>query len=300
MIKRFFLIFSLLIISQAVFSQEKDWGWWNETHGWESGMPGWRMWLIISPKYLGPNALPVPELKNGIIPEKSEIEFGADFHFKTGDPTQNLSGRCLIPFANSRIALELYGTIVEKYQMSETIRDERFARDKDGEGIIQGDFYFSTLIQITKNRKFPNTIARLGAKTASGGAYNAARVTDSPGYYLDLNFSKDISLSENTVFRPLAMVGFYSWQTNDELNLQNDALLYGAGFEYQGNTWSLTSSVTGYHGYKDNGDRPVVFNSGIKKDIGNKTVRIQYLHGIHDWEYETVKFSMIWYFDGIN
>lgn len=297
--KQYVFVVFLILYSLSAFPQEQDWEWWNTTHGWEKGMPGWRMWLIISPKYLGPNALPVPELKNGILPEEGEFEFGADFHFKSGDPTQNLSGRCLIPFANSKVAIELYGTIVEKYQMSEKIRDERFARDRDGKGIVRGDFYFSTLVQLAKNRKFPNTIVRMACRTPSGGAYAAARVSDSPGYYLDLNFSKDFEFLQTTVFRPKAMIGFYSWQTNDELNLQNDALQYGGGFELEGRSWDFNTSVTGYHGYKDNGDRPVVFNSALRKDFGKKTWRLQYLHGIHDWEYDTVKISVIWYFDGI-
>jgi hypothetical protein len=298
--KHFILLVALLCSCLFVFSQEQDYEWWNIKHGWETGMPGWRMWLVISPKYLGPNALPVPELKSGFISEKGEFEFGADFHFKTGDPTQNFTGRCLIPFAKSKIAIELYGIIVEKYQMSETVRDERFARDKDGKGITQGDFYFSTLVQLVKNRKFPNTLVRLACKTSSGGAYNAARVTDSPAYFFDLNFSKDIINKSGSVLRPEAMAGFYSWQTNDELNLQNDAILYGGGFEYQRSSWLFSSSLTGFYGYENNGDRPAVFNVGLKKDFGKKTWRIQYLHGLHDWEYDTVKFSLIWHFNGIN
>jgi len=297
--KRLISISFLLLICFQSYSQEQDWEWWNKTHGWEPGMPGWRNWLIISPGYLGPNALPVPELKDGLIPEKGEFEFGTVFHFKTGDPTQNLSARMLIPFAKSKIALELYGIVVEKYQMSETVRDERFARDKDGRGVTQGDFYFSTLMQLIKGRRFPNTLLRLACKTASGGAFYAARVSDSPGYYFDLNFSKDFSNPSGGMFRSSAMIGFYSWQTNDELNLQDDALLYGAGFAYLKNSWTLTSSLTGYHGYKNNGDRPMVLTADIKKGVGNKTIRLQYLHGLHDWEYKTVKISLTWHFDGI-
>ncbi|MBN2774075.1 MAG: hypothetical protein JXR31_07495, partial [Prolixibacteraceae bacterium] len=167
-------------------------------------------------------------------------------------------------------------------------------------GVTQGDFYFSTLIQLSRNRKFPNTMLRMACKTSSGGAYYAARVSDSPAYYFDLNFSKDYTCSENSVLRPMAMIGFYTWQTNDELNLQNDALLYGAGLELDEGKWSFTSSLTGYYGYKNNGDRPLIFTSGLKTDIGKKTLRLQYLHGLHDWEYNTFKLSMIWYLDGIN
>ena len=298
--KRLFLVPILLFSSLFALAQSQDYQWWNTIHGWQTGMPGWRMWLILSPKYLGPNALPVPELKNGIIPRKGDLEFGADFHFRPGDPTQDLSGRFLLPFAHSKIALELYGFIVEKYQMSNAIRDERFARDEDGKGITQGDFYFSTLIQLTKDRKFPNALLRMACKTSSGGAYYAARVTDSPAYFFDLDISKDIKNKAGTIIRPMGMIGFYSWQTNDELNLQDDALLYGAGFECPRKSWLFSSSLTGYYGYKNNGDRPMVLNIDLKKNLGKKTLRVRYLHGFHDWEYNTVKISLIWYFNGID
>ncbi len=281
------------------FSQD-DYQWWNTTHGWKEGMRGWRLWLNISPGYLGPNALPVPELKNGIIPEKSEVEFGADFHFKTGDPTQDLSGRITLPFAKGKIALELYGVIIEKYQMSETIRDERFARDKDGKGIVQGDLYFSTLIQLSKDRKFPNTLLRLTGKTASGGAYNAARYSDSPGYFFDLSFSKKITLSAESNLLPHLAFGFYSWQTTDELNLQNDALMMGAGIDFNIQSVTITPSVSGYAGYKNERDQPFVFNLGLKKNMGDKTLRLQYIKGIHNWDYTTLKVSAIWHFKGVN
>ena len=144
---------------------------------------------------------------------------------------------CLLQ--KNKIALEVYGVMLEKYQMSRQIRDERIARDKDGKGFAIGDLYFSTLVQLSKNRKFPNTLLRLAGKTASGGALKAARYTDSPGYFFDLSFSKDFQSPTLSTWRPLASIGFYSWQTNDPENLQNDALMYAAGVEYLKNNWAL-------------------------------------------------------------
>lgn len=295
---RILFLFILFLSSNISSAQGQDYTWWNQAHGWEPGMKGWRMWLILSPGYLGPNALPVPELKQAVIPAKGEFEFGANLHFKSGDPTQDISARCLIPFANNRIAIEMYGVILEKYQMSETIRDERFARDYDGKGFVQGDLYFSTLIQLSKGKKFPDAMVRFTCKTTSGGGYNAARTSDSPGYFFDVNFSKDIKTNSGNVWIPVSMLGFYSWQTNDELNLQNDAFLYGAGLHYKSGKWLVSSTLSGYHGYKKNGDRPMVYTTGIKRDVGNKTFRIQYLHGFNDWDYDTFKVSLIWYFKG--
>ncbi len=295
------LYFSLLFSFLAVcsFGQE-DWSWWNDLHGWESGDPGWRNWLIISPGYLGPNALPVPEVKRGFLSEKSEFELTASSHFHYGDPTQDISGRGYFPFANGKIAVEVYGVIFEHYAFSQEVRNERYSRDRDGEGYASGDFYFSTLIQLIKGRKFPNTLLCFAAKTASGSNFDGARYADAPGYFFDFSFSKDYGQAESLLFRPYAMLGFYSWQTNDEGNLQNDALLYGLGADLVKNNWRFTSSWSGYQGYKDNGDRPRQLNFEMRRDYNNKAFRLQYQHGLHDWLYRTVRFSFIWKFTGLD
>lgn len=290
------LLYFILFLCLPVFSfaQEDEWEWWNSTHGWEEGMPGWRNWVIISPGYMGPNALPVPELTRGFINEKTEFEITASNHFHSGDPTQDISGRACIVFAKGKIAIEMYGVMLEHYSYTDEIRDERFSRDKDGEGYAIGDFNFVTMIQLFKNRKFPNTLFRAGLKTASGSNLRGARFADTPGYFFDFSFSKDIGNRENFLFRPFTMLGFYSWQTNDELNLQNDALLYGLGTDFMKNNWRFTSSWSGYHGYKDNGDRPVQLNFELRTDYEKKAFRIQYQHGLHDWLYKTIRFSFIW------
>ena len=220
------------------------------------------------------------------------------FHFKDGDNTQDLSGRFYYPFAGAKIAIEVYGVMLEHYSMSDAIRDERVARDKDARGLAIGDLYFSSMIQLLRDRKFPDTVLRLACKTASGGRLDAARYADSPGYFLDLNFSKNLSSGlRNTQWVPFGMLGFYSWQTNDDMNLQDDALLYGAGMDIRFKEMTVSNSLSGYHGYKDNGDRPIVYTFDLQKKLKHQTFRIQYLYGLHDWIYQTVKLSYIWKWD---
>lgn len=295
MINRLFL-FLFLFISFNAFAQspDEDYSWWNKLHGWEEGNEGWRDWMKITPGYMGPNALPVPEVKRGFINSKTEIEVTASTHFMKGDPTQDISGRLFVPFAQSKIAVEMYGIIAEHFAFSEEIRNERFARIEDGKGYAVGDFYFSTLIQLTRDRKFPNTLLRLATKTASGNQLEGARNTDSPGYFFDLSFSKEIAKTENGLFRPFGLAGFYSWQTNDELNLQNDAFLYALGADYERNSLVVSASWSGYSGYKNERDKPMQMNFEIRKDFNGKAYRIQYNHGLRDWEYKTVRFSFIW------
>lgn len=287
-------LFASLFGGAAGQEPEGNYNWWNELHGWEEGDQGWRNWMQITPGYMGPNALSVPDVKQGLIDTTTELEITASNHFSTGDPTQDISGRIFIPFAKNKIAVEMYGVAFEHYAFSTEIRDERFARDKDGKGTAIGDFYFSTLIQLVRDRKFPNTLFRFAAKTASGNQLKAARYTDSPGYFFDLSFSKDLGHTETGIFRPFGLFGFYSWQTNDELNLQNDAFMYALGADYlkKKNLWSV--SWSGYSGYKNERDRPMQLNFEWRKDFKKKAIRIRYLHGLRDWEYKTVRFSFIW------
>jgi hypothetical protein len=295
MINRLFLFLYLLISFSAVAqSPDEDYAWWNELHGWEEGDEGWRDWIIISPGYLGPNALSVPGVKRGFINSKTEIELTASSHFLKGDPTQDISGRLFIPFAQNKIAVEMYGVMFEHFAFSEEIRNERYARIEDGKGFAVGDFYFSTLIQLSKDRKFPNTLLRMAAKTASGNQLEGARYTDSPGYFFDLSFSKDLAKTERGVFRPFGLAGFYSWQTNDELNLQNDAFLYALGADFERNNLLFSASWSGYSGYKNERDKPMQLNFEIKKDFAGTAFLIQFVNGLRDWEYKTIRFSFIW------
>ncbi len=298
---RFFLIL-LLLISNLVFAQNSgaDYSWWNKLHGWKQGDPGWRNWIIVSPGYLGPNALPVPEVKRGFLRDKTEMEITASSHFSADDPTQDISGRVYVPFAKNKIAVEVYGVIGEHFAFSDSIRNERFSRIENGKGFAFGDLYFSTLIQISKDRKFPNTLLRMAGKTASGNQLEGARNTDSPGYFFDLSFSKDLGTTETLLFRPFGLAGFYSWQTNDELNLQNDAFLYALGGDLVKNNWLFSTSLAGYSGYKNQRDRPMQLNFEIRYDWEKSAFRFQFIHGIRDHDYETLRLSYIWKMKGVN
>jgi hypothetical protein len=300
MTKFFLIIFFLMVADYRSFARQpqEDYSWWNELHGWQEGDPGWRNWMIISPGYLGPNALPVPHVQKGEIYGPAEFELAVSNHFHRGDPTQDISGYLFIPFANDVVAIEMYGVAIERFAFSEEIRNERFARIRDGKGTAVGDFYFSTLVQLVKDRKFPNTLLRFAGKTASGNQLEGARFSDSPGYFFDLSFSKKTGNETTGLIKPFGMLGFYSWQTNDELNLQNDALLYALGSDFVLKNWLFSASWSGYSGYKNERDKPMQFNLDLRKDIDRKAFRMQYHHGLRHWEYKTLRFSFIWKLSG--
>ncbi len=275
---------------------DSDYSWWNHQHGWQEGDPGWRNWIKITPGYLGPNALPVPHVQKGELRRTAEFELAASNHFHKGDPTRDVSGYFYYPFAGNQVAIEMYGVAVEQFTFSNEIRNERFARIEDGKGFAIGDFYFSTLIQIVHDKTFPNTLFRFATRTASGNQLEGARYTDSPGYFFDFSFSKNLGQELTGLLRPFGMLGFYSWQTNDELNLQNDALLYAMGLDYKKSNWLVSGSWSGYSGYKNERDKPMQINFDLRKDFSNKAIRFQYHHGIRHWNYKTTRVSFIWKF----
>lgn len=288
------VILLILFILPLLATSEEDYTWWNNLHGWKPGMPGWRSYLLISPGYMGPNALPVPEVKKGIVTSGNSVEFGMDFHFMKGDPTQDIFAKYYRSFAENRVAIEIYGVIVEHYAMSTSIRDVRFARDFDGKGFSTGDLYFSTLIQVIKGKKFPDTMFRMACRTASGNQLDAARYTDSPGYFFDFSFSKEYtSNTEKYSFLPFASVGFNSWQIYDDINVQDDAYMYGIGGEVKCSRWTFSNSLSGYSGYKKVHDKPMVYTIDVNHSFKNQTIRLQYIHGLRDWNYRTIKVSLI-------
>jgi hypothetical protein len=111
---------------------------------------------------------------------------------------------------------------------------------------------------------------------------------------MDFSFSKKWGQPATGIFKPFGMAGFYTWQTNDENNLQNDALLYALGADYIKGDWLFSASWSGYSGYKKQRDRPMQLNFDLRKEFGEKALRLQYLHGLRHWEYKTVRISFIW------
>ncbi len=67
---------------------------------------------------------------------------------------------------------------------------ERRVRYLDGKGTANGDFYFSTIIQLLKKEKLPEVALRMACRTASGNNLGSARYTDAPGYFLDISLGK--------------------------------------------------------------------------------------------------------------
>ena len=289
-----FTLVLLLALAQAANAQDYDW--WNDTHDWD-GISPWRSYLTLAPGYLGPNALPVPDLRNGRIDTVAYLDLAADAHFGSGDKTQNLYLRGHLPLFSDRVGLHLDYVPLEYYAMTPATRDERAARDFDGRGFASGDVYLGTHIQVLRDHpRLPDLLLAITLRTASGNKLTAARHTDTPGYYFDLSAGKTFPAGGAlTGVRPHLMAGFYVWQTFADNHYQNDALLYGAGVDFRLRHLTLTPALAGYLSYLGEGDRPVVARLTLARRGHHRLgyfLRLQ--HGLTDFPYTSARLGFSW------
>lgn len=315
-LKVFFIIgfISIIFPSVPIFAQDDDATWWNDVQDWD-GVTPWQSYIIYSPYYMGPNSLPVTFSQKGRIKDRYELEVKFESHFSSGDKTQDLFLSLYLPLVKDFIAFEFYGVPFEYYKMTEETVIERRGRNRSGTGYSAGDFYFSSIIQIIKNREFPDLALRMACKTASGSKLSDARYTDAPGYFFDLSLGKDFFLNETHKFRirPNATIGFYSWQMNLPNNRQNDAIMYGLGFDFQYKSFMIANSIDGYFGYFGDElvivgnqndpipfkDRPLVYRLDLTKKAKMVDFVLGYQVGLHDFSYQTVNFSLIFHVENI-
>lgn len=299
-LKKFPLIPIILFISHAASAQ--DYRWWNNKHNWD-GVTHWSKYIILSPGYLGPNALPVPEVEDAILPEMASLELAVDAHFSEGDQTQDLYTEFYTPLFTKRAGLRINMIPVEHFKMDTATRDMRRVRDEDGEGYSSGDVYVSTFIQLVKDKEgCPDISVTANLKTASGGKLSAARHTDSPGYYFSLSAGKNFQtgLPCMDIIRIYGMAGFYSWQTFRDEYYQDDAILYGLGCNLRFNKLDLKNTLGGYYGYIGNRDQPVVYTLSLETRYeSGMNFKIMYRHGIKDFMYDTFRFSCVFDLKGV-
>ena len=287
------VILSYILISASLNGQT-DYLWWNEINNWD-GITPWDQYIIKSPGYMGPNALPVPEMKTGRLPDKASIHLFTDLHYSNGDNTQDMFSSLYLPLAGNKVGLELYGVMVEHYKMDITTRDQRHSRDFDAKGFSVGDLNIATLIALTRDHgKLPDMLIRIAFRIPSGSNLRGARFTDAPGYHFDLLLSKN--LTENLELT--GMAGFYSWQLNYNtervLYHQNDAFLYGAGLIYSKKKISIEGCIAGYAGFVNINDSPMVLRLKTDLALGNIKGVLGLQQGVRDdFDYTTLRFGVI-------
>jgi len=282
-----------LLLPHLGFCAE-DYSWWNSKHEWD-GVTSWTNYLIVSPSYLGPNALPVPEIHKGRLPGTRFLELGIDGHYSKGDQTGNIYSEAFFPLFSQRAGLGISYIPVEFYNTDTLTRDLRRSREYDARGISKGDVYFSTYIHLVREKgNIPDVLVTLNLKTASGTKFYGARHTDGPGYWFDISAGKTLVKREGVLksLRTYLQAGFYVFQTNLENHKQNDAFQYGAGVDLEFGKFRMEHQLGGYAGYLGNGDKPMVYRLNMALlTSSNLQLNLRFQHGLMDFPYSSLRLS---------
>ncbi|MDH6304099.1 hypothetical protein M2459_000811 [Parabacteroides sp. PF5-5] len=251
--------------------------------------------LIYSPRYFGPSAFPFPELRSGICPSRFEVEVRGQYHYYTGDKTKDFFVRALVPFVKGRAGVEVSCLVKEDYKLTPETRDERHAVETESPISYNGDIVVSAFFQLLKSEKWVDAMLNMTLKTASGSRVCDARFTDAAAYWFDLTVGKTLlkNASETASLRMQALIGFYCWTTNKIEHRQNDALSYGAGFTGTYRNFSLTTDLSGFYGYENNGDRPLIIRNNLRYEYKKNIISLRYNHGMKDYLYDNYSIGYI-------
>jgi hypothetical protein len=281
----FFLILLLFLSCQTQAQTQAK---WSSIVRWDGFSP-WQKYMIYSPAYMGPNALPVPSMANGGIDSVNYIGVSGAFFFSKGDNTQSLkfSGNyCLV---KDLISFDAAWVPVEWFQLNDEIKDKRhvywpnyYAKK------ALGDVLFNMNVRLLKKwDKHVQLAFRVGYRFPASDVEEvaAARFTDAPGYFFDVSAGK--FLSSDNRWKLSGMAGFYVWQLNDYG--QNDAFLFGAGLEYNSGSWHWQLNGRGYTGWLGNGDFPVVAFSSLENRQKRFAWFLALQQGLHDFDYSSIE-----------
>lgn len=286
---------SFFLFLALVASAQDDYSWWNEKHNWDGYSP-WTQYMTISTSYMGPNALPVPEVTTGSIDSLAEFEVAGDYHFSRGDKTTDFFLRGFLPLYKSRVSASVEVVPYEWFRTDTITRDHRAARGITGEGGSGGDIYFITAFQIFRNHSWiPDVSFRAALRMPSGTNLGDSRFTDGPGYYFDLSAGKNIAI-DKSILRLYGMAGFYAYQTFDVEHLQNDCFLYGVGADLHFKKLVLSQALAGYSGYLNIEDKPVVYRVSLRLKSKLIDWKAAYQWGVRDYDFQRIRISAILHF----
>lgn len=284
-------VIALLFVPCVSSVRAQQYDWWVQKHNWD-GVTHWSDYLKFSPGYMGPNALPVPQLERGMIDTVGRFDMSARTYWSRGDDTQDLHLRYQHVFIPGRIAVAAEWMAVEHYITDTVTRDERFSRERDAKGISAGDLNVSTMIRLIPEReRHWGLVFRVNLRTASGDNLKAARHTDAPGYHFDLSTGRWFRLGAHTHLRLHATAGFLAYQTNRNDYYQNDCPLYGAGVLVDLEELRLGTEFVGYAGYLRLKDDPLVWRTFIGTQHGRVQHRLTIQQGLHDWMWTSASYT---------
>lgn len=251
-------------------------------------------------RYLGPNALPVAEMQNALPDTLIWGRISNKYHHSSGDQTYNLRTTLHLPLYNDRVSLRLMMVPVEFFEVTEQTVLERNQSNPAQTGSSVGDLYVSThLLIVRETSQLPSVQGIITLRTASGGNTGQSRFIDSPGYSFVVAIGKTYSWNflQTQSTRIYINGGLRVYQTHRDRYLQNDLFVHGTGIDLNWKHFTWYSQFTGYVGYFDKGDKPLVVRSGLRTSFEqNLNFGLELQRGNRDFDYSTVSLSALYRF----
>lgn len=276
------LVCFLFMIVSTISAQAQDFEWWSRNVNWD-GISPWNKYIIYNAANLGPNALPVPRLSNGRIDSLNSVSISTMYHHMKGDHTGNFALYGNYSIVKDRISLDAFWVPFEVFNVSHQLKEQRkVVHHAYYKTSAIGDVHINFNINLLNKIKDKVKLSlRSGYRYATSTRYEAARMTNAPGYYFDVSASRNFYPQSKWMYA--AMAGMYVWQL--PLGLQNDAILFGAGVEYNNKQFQLQTNITGYLGYMKNGDQPIVYRLRAGSTKKGMNWLAQFQQGLHDFKY---------------
>ncbi|WP_417429461.1 hypothetical protein [Halpernia sp.] len=255
--------------------------------------------LNLTTNYFGPNANPVPDFTDATIPKFTELSVYGDYYFGFGDKTVNPYLKIEIPLISEKVSLKIWAVPLEYYNVTDAIKTRRDMQKNSG--FASGDVYVQTRISLLNNKeKNINLVINATLKTASGSDYKNRRFFNTAGYYFDAELGKSFLLKNSFLneIRLVADAGFYSWDVQTpNLNVQDDALMYGFKLILKKKNVSLENTISGYNGWikraSDYGDKPIVFATKLNFQDKKNKYFIQYQNGIRYFPFNQIRIGAV-------
>ncbi len=302
--------FALLTCLMTFSLQAQNLNWWDALHDYPNAAgPDRSRYVSISPGFMGPNALRVPALTNGIIDNELWTENTVEYHSGNGDQTLDIWSQFNIPLAKDKAVLYVTSIPLEWWWVTEETRDERRMQRQSGQGWNSGDLAFGIILRLANEEKgkLPNITFRAHSKTTTGGNITNARSTDGSMFFWESTISKTIAKTETSSLLIKGMIGFYTWQTNRNFlpngsdQIQNDAGVYGVGIEWTKGKFKVGSDVSGYHGYISNRDYPTFWRNQFSYRISKHIALYSNVNiGLKKWDWNTVTIGYRHFFKTID
>ena len=287
------LVCFLFLVLQGWCIQAQSFEWWARNVNWD-GISPWNKYIVYNAANLGPNALPVPRLSNGRIDSLNSFALTTMYHSMKGDQTANFTLYGNYVLVNERISVDAFWVPFEVFNVTHQLKEQRkVVHHAYYKNTAIGDIHINFNINLLNKIKDKVQLSlRTGYRYANSTRYEAARMTNAPGYYFDLSASRKFRPDSKWIYT--AMAGMYVWQF--PLGLQDDAFLFGAGVEYNNKQFQLQSNITGYLGYFKNGDRPIVYRLRAGSNKKGINWLAQFQQGLHDFKYTTGEVGGRWVF----